>query len=120
QRVGPQKPDTILNLLQAAANADGGLLLEDRWRSHGPGLVFRERSSMYNQEPAVVLSYDQAAGLAAPLDVVDDDTSVRNDRTGKIGRAAWRNSRSVRGRKGIYSKKHLQTCNSGRASLAEG
>src|SRR5690606_31179234 len=83
QRVGPQKPDTILNLLQAAANADGGLLLEDRWRSHGPGLVFRERSSMYNQDPKIVLSYDQAAGLAAPLDVVDDDTSARNDRTVK-------------------------------------
>ncbi|HEX5568187.1 MAG TPA: hypothetical protein VFY14_14885, partial [Streptomyces sp.] len=83
QRVGPQKPDTILNLLQAAANADGGLLLEDRWRSHGPGLVFRERSSMYNQDPKIVLSYDQAPGLAAPPDVVDDDTSVRNDRTVK-------------------------------------
>lgn len=89
QQVGPQTIDTLLNLLQAAADADGGLLLEDRRR---PGLLFRERSSMYSQEPALTLSYDQAPGLAAPFTPVDDDTAVRNDRTvtrdgGSEGRA---------------------------------
>jgi hypothetical protein len=76
--VGPQTPDTLLNLLQAAADADGALLLEDPTR---PGLVFRERSSMYSQTPKLVLSYNQAPGLAAPLKPVDDDTAIRNDRT---------------------------------------
>ncbi|AVH57892.1 MULTISPECIES: hypothetical protein [Streptomyces] len=78
QQVGPQAPDTLLNLLQAAADADGALLLEDRTR---PGLVFRERSSLYNQTPKLTLSYSAAPGLAAPLVPVDDDTAVRNDRT---------------------------------------
>lgn len=80
ERVGPQTIDTLLGLLQAAADADGGLLVEDRQR---PGLLYRERSSMYRQEPALTLSYDQAPGLAAPLRPVDDDTTVRNDRTVK-------------------------------------
>lgn len=78
QRVGPQTPQTLLSLLQAAADADGGLLLEDRTR---PGLLYRERSSLYTQQPALTLSYNQAPGLAAPLQPVDDDTAVRNDRT---------------------------------------
>ncbi|MEV0639047.1 carbohydrate binding domain-containing protein [Streptomyces sp. NPDC050619] len=76
--VGPQTPDTLLTLLQAAADADGGMLLEDQTR---PGLVYRERSSMYSQEPKLTLSYSAAPGLAAPLDPVDDDTATRNDRT---------------------------------------
>ncbi|MGQ5580922.1 hypothetical protein [Streptomyces sp. ECR3.8] len=78
--VGPQRVATVLSQLQAAADADGGLLLEDRRR---PGLLYRERSSLYNQTPALTLSYDQAPGLAAPLKPVDDDTAIRNDRTVK-------------------------------------
>ncbi|WP_055693011.1 hypothetical protein [Streptomyces prasinopilosus] len=80
QRVGPQTVDTLLNLLQAAADADGGMLLEDRRR---PGLLFRERSSLYNQTPKLLLSYAGAPGLAAPLRPVDDDAAIRNDRTVK-------------------------------------
>ncbi|MGX1512242.1 hypothetical protein [Streptomyces collinus] len=76
--VGPQTTETLLTLLQEAADADGGLLLEDRRRL---GLIFRQRASMYSQTPRLVLSYDQAPGLAAPLEPVDDDTAIRNDRT---------------------------------------
>jgi hypothetical protein len=76
--VGSQTTETLLTLLQEAADADGGLLLEDRRRL---GLVFRQRASMYSQTPRLVLSYDQAPGLAAPLEPVDDDTAIRNDRT---------------------------------------
>ncbi|MER7963612.1 hypothetical protein [Streptomyces ardesiacus] len=76
--VGPQTTETLLTLLQEAADADGGLLIEDRRRL---GLVFRQRASMYSQNPRLVLSYDQAPGLAAPLEPVDDDTAIRNDRT---------------------------------------
>ncbi|MFE7017691.1 hypothetical protein ACFVAQ_45810, partial [Streptomyces sp. NPDC057651] len=62
---------------KAAAEADGGLLLEDPTR---PGLLYRDRSSLYTQEPALILDY--AAGvIAAPLDPVDDDSATRNDIT---------------------------------------
>lgn len=78
EQVGPQTVDTLLTLLQAAADADGGILGEDPRRI---GLVYRERSTMYSQEPALTLSYDQAPGLAAPLEPTDDDQDIRNDRT---------------------------------------
>ncbi|MFD5297225.1 hypothetical protein ACFWJU_18700 [Streptomyces mutabilis] len=90
EQVGQQTVQTLLALLQEAADADGGLLLEDRQR---PGLVYRERSSMYSQSPRLVLSYDQAPGLAAPLEPVDDDTAVRNDRT--VARAGGSEARAV-------------------------
>jgi hypothetical protein len=76
-RVGPQRPETLVSLLQAAADADGGRLLEAKGRL---GLVYRDRSSLYTQEPALVLDY--AAGeVVPPLKPVDDDADVRNDRT---------------------------------------
>ncbi|NJP70049.1 hypothetical protein [Streptomyces sp. C1-2] len=86
--VGPQTPDTLLSLFQAAADADGGMLVED---AHRPGLVYRDRSSMYTQEPALTLVYAEP-GLAPPLEPVDDDTLSRNDITvtrngGSSGRA---------------------------------
>ncbi|WP_442803370.1 hypothetical protein OG411_17275 [Streptomyces pseudogriseolus] len=90
QRVGPQTVDTMLNLLQAAADADGGLLLEDRRRA---GLLYRDRSSMYSQTPKLTLSYNQRPGLKAPLVPVDDDTAVRNDRT--VKRAGGSEARAV-------------------------
>jgi hypothetical protein len=90
QRVGPQTVDTVLNLLQAAADADGGLLLEDRRRA---GLLYRDRSSLYSQKPKLTLSYNQRPGLKAPLTPVDDDTAVRNDRT--VKRADGSEARAV-------------------------
>lgn len=88
ERVGYQRQETILNLLESAAQADGGMLLEDQRRV---GLVYRDRSSLYTQEPALTLSYT-AAGLGADLEPVDDDGGVRNDVTvtrdgGTSGRA---------------------------------
>ncbi|MER7798996.1 hypothetical protein ABTX71_01560 [Streptomyces parvulus] len=80
QLVGVQTPDTLLSLFQKAADSDAGMLVENR---NTPGLIYRERSSMYSQEPKLVLSYNQAPGLAAPLEPVDDDLTVRNDRTVK-------------------------------------
>ncbi|QUI32430.1 hypothetical protein H9W91_17355 [Streptomyces alfalfae] len=77
ERVGPQRPDTLLDLLQSAADADGGLLLESRTRL---GLLYRDRSTLYTQEPALTLDY-RAPGLAAPLEPVDDDSATRNDIT---------------------------------------
>lgn len=77
ERVGPQRPEKLVDLLQAAAAADGGMLLEDRTRL---GLVYRDRSSLYTQEPALTLVYGEP-GLAPPLKPVDDDQATRNDRT---------------------------------------
>ncbi|MGA5669021.1 hypothetical protein ACPCTG_26500 [Streptomyces pseudogriseolus] len=90
QRVGPQTVDTLLTLLQAAADTDGGLLLEDRRRA---GLLYRDRSSLYSQTPKLTLSYNQRPGLKAPLAPVDDDTAVRNDRT--VKRAGGSEARAV-------------------------
>ncbi|ARX85623.1 gp38 [Streptomyces alboflavus] len=77
ERVGPQRPQTLLALLEEAAAADSGLLLEDPTRL---GLLYRDRSTLYTQAPALTLAYDQP-GLASPLDPVDDDEAVRNDIT---------------------------------------
>jgi hypothetical protein len=74
-RVGPQRPDTLINLLESAAKADGGFILETKDRV---GLAFRDRSSMYTQAPALTLSYN-SPGLAPDLEPIDDDSSVRND-----------------------------------------
>ncbi|MCR3732182.1 hypothetical protein FHS35_009100 [Streptomyces umbrinus] len=79
ERVGPQRPDTLLELLHSAAEADGGILIEDHDRL---GLVYRDRSSMYTQEPALTLVYGQP-GLGVDLEPLDDDTSSRNDITVK-------------------------------------
>ena len=79
QQVGPQRPENLLDLLHAAADADGGILLEDRDRL---GLIYRDRSSMYTQEPALTLVYGEP-GLGPDLEPVDDDTATRTDRTVK-------------------------------------
>jgi hypothetical protein len=88
EAVGYQRQDTILNVLADAAQADGGILREDPRRL---GLVYRDRSSLYTQEPALTLSYT-APGLGPELEPVDDDSAVRNDVTvtrdgGTSGRA---------------------------------
>ncbi|MBW5420264.1 hypothetical protein GKQ77_01595 [Streptomyces sp. BG9H] len=89
ERVGPQRPQTLLALLQEAAEADGGMLLESRERL---GLLYRDRSSLYTQEPALVLDY--AAGqISPPLDPVDDDTATRNDIT--VTRTGGSSARAV-------------------------
>lgn len=75
--VGYQRPDTLLNLLEAAADADGGILSEDPRRI---GLRYRDRSTLYTQDPALTLSYTEP-GLGPDIRPVDDDSDVRNDVT---------------------------------------
>jgi len=77
ERVGPQRVAKLTELLQAAADADDGMLLEDRRRL---GLVYRDRSSMYTQDPALTLTYG-LPGLAPPLEPDDEADVYRNDRT---------------------------------------
>lgn len=75
--VGYQRPDSLLTLVEAAADADGGLLTETPGRL---ALRYRDRSSMYSQAPALTLSYTDP-GLGPDLQPVDDDTGIFNDIT---------------------------------------
>lgn len=77
-RLGPQRPDTLLNLLEEAADADGGILFEPKDRL---GLRYRPRTALYNQAPALVLDYTADGEIAPPLEPVEDDLTVRNDRS---------------------------------------
>ncbi len=88
--VGTQRPDTLLNLLGDAADADGGILYEQR---ENVGLVYRDRVSLYNQTPALELDYTAPGHVAPPLEPNEDDQLVRNDITvqrtgGSSGNAA--------------------------------
>lgn len=89
EQVGPQRIDTLLSLLEDAADADGGILYE---RRNVISLAYRDRISMYNQPVALALNYNTSGHVAPPLEPVDDDQKIRNDVTvtrdgGASGRA---------------------------------
>ncbi|MEU0332237.1 hypothetical protein [Streptomyces sp. NPDC006193] len=75
-RMGPQRPATLLEVMEQCAAADGGILVEDRERL---GLRYRARTSLYNQQPVLTIPYTSRA-LGA-LEPVEDDSGVRNDVT---------------------------------------
>lgn len=75
QRMGPQGAVPLLELLAECEATDGGILYEDR---ESTDLRFRDRASLYNQDPALTIPYAQ---LAPPLTPVDDDQHIRNDVT---------------------------------------
>jgi hypothetical protein len=54
EAMGPQRPGTLPDLLQECADSDGGILFEDRERL---GLIYRDRSSLYNQTARLTLDY---------------------------------------------------------------
>ena len=87
--MGPQRPGTLLDLLQECADADGGIFGEDRDRA---GLRYRARNTLYNQTPALTLVYGQP-GLGRPLTPVDDTSTVRNDIT--VSRTSGGTARAV-------------------------
>ncbi|HCA85329.1 MAG TPA: hypothetical protein DEQ61_07430 [Streptomyces sp.] len=87
-RMGSQRPNTLLDLIQEAADVDGGILSEDAGR---PGLLYRTRESLYSQTPALSLDYQAKGEVAPPLEPIDDDQGIRNDVTVKrIGGSAGR------------------------------
>jgi hypothetical protein len=75
QLAGPQRVDTFLNLLDAMANSDFGILSEMRGAT---GLAFRTRASMYNQTAALDLNYS-GGQVSPPFEPTDDDQQTRND-----------------------------------------
>lgn len=91
-RMGPQGSDTLLALLEEAENTDGGILHEARDRA---ALTYRERSTLYTQDPALTLDYTARGEVAPPLEPVSDDQAVRNDMT--VVRAGGSSARAVLG-----------------------
>ncbi|MGI5408215.1 hypothetical protein ACQEV9_15610 [Streptomyces chartreusis] len=89
ERIGFQRQDSMVSLFEAAADGDGGLLTEDMRRI---GLHYRDRSSLYAQDPLITLSYVEP-GLGPDLEPVDDDSEVRNDVT--VSRDGGSSARAV-------------------------
>jgi len=79
--LGPQPRQNLLSLVQEACLADGGLLYENRAVL---GLGYRTRASLYNQDPALVLSYPGFNLSETPVPV-DDDRSTQNMLTVTVG-----------------------------------
>jgi hypothetical protein len=77
EQIGTQRPLTLLNLVQDAADADGGILYE---RRDSTALGYRDRNTLVNQNPALTIAYSNHA-LIGPLEPTDDDYLVRNDVT---------------------------------------
>jgi len=75
--LGAQRVATLLELLNDAAEADGGILYEPR---DALAVGLRTRASLYSQTPAVALDYTD---LSPTLEPVDDDQLTRNDVTVK-------------------------------------
>ncbi|MFM9815138.1 hypothetical protein ACKI16_42510 [Streptomyces scabiei] len=104
ERVGPQRPEELLELLHQAADADGGMLIEDRDRL---GLVLRERSSMYTQEPKLVLDCTMPGLDDENLKPAEESDVARNDITvkragGSEGRAVQTTGKFAVSRIGSY------------------
>ncbi|MFD9569997.1 hypothetical protein ACFWBI_09145 [Streptomyces sp. NPDC059982] len=88
--MGAQRPASLLSLLGECEAADGGVLLEDRDRI---ALRYRPRQAYYNQPVALTLDYNVNGHVAPPLEPVDDDQRVRNDRT--VSRRGGSSARAV-------------------------
>lgn len=73
--MGPQRPGTVLDLLAEAGETDQGMLYEHR---NSVALAFRDRRTLYSQEPALTVEY---AKLGPPFEPTDDDQHLRNDVT---------------------------------------
>ncbi|MEU3976898.1 hypothetical protein [Streptomyces bacillaris] len=76
-RMGPQRPATLLSLLQECAAADGGILTDQR---DATGLEYRPRTTLYNQPTALALNA-QNNEIINPFAPVLDDKDLRNDVT---------------------------------------
>ena len=77
--MGDQLDKGLLDLLQEAADTDGGILFEPR---DSLGFAYRARTSMYNQPPMLTLSCADHE-LSEALQPVDDDQRTLNDVTVK-------------------------------------
>jgi len=77
--MGAQLPKPLLDLLQECADADLGILYEQRTT---PGLAYRTHRSLQNQATRLTLDLP-LRGLADPFEPTLDDQRLRNDITVK-------------------------------------
>lgn len=78
EQMGPQRPNTLIDLLTEAEETDGGILYE---RLDRAALVYRDRTSLYNQRVALALDYLARGEVPPPLEPTEDDQKIRNDVT---------------------------------------
>lgn len=76
--MGPQYSESTLTQLRDAEQTDMGVLTEPRDRL---GLLYRTRTSQYNQTPSLTLSHADGHLMLADFQPVDDDQFTRNDIT---------------------------------------
>lgn len=74
-RMGPQRPGKLLDVLTECADADGGILGEQRRTA---GLQYRPRVTLYNQSVALVLDAGNNE-VINPFAPALDDKEIRND-----------------------------------------
>lgn len=67
--MGAQPKQNLLAHLRECATADGGFLYESRL---GLGIGYRTRTSLYNQDPALVIDYGSGSLSQVPTPVEDD------------------------------------------------
>ncbi len=77
QPLGPQAQDSLVNLLDACAAVDRGVLTT---REAHPGFVYRTRDTLDNQPVRLVLDASTNA-VRIPLEPTLDDQRIRNDVT---------------------------------------
>lgn len=87
--MGPQSPTGKMDVFFDCASADLGTLYESRGDL---GLVYRARTELYNQPPALGLDFT-AGHIAPPFTPVEDDRNIRNDVT--ASRSGGSEARSV-------------------------
>ncbi|MDX2679299.1 hypothetical protein [Streptomyces soliscabiei] len=78
ESMGAQRMQSLLDLLAECTASDGGILMEHRARL---ALRYRGRATLYNQTPALTLSYTTDGEIAPPLEPLADDADVVNDVT---------------------------------------
>jgi len=78
--LGPQLPDTLINLLTESADADLGILHEPR---DFLGLAYRTRASMYAQSSfgGTAVTFDYSLEQLTGISPIEDDRRTRNDIT---------------------------------------
>jgi hypothetical protein len=76
--MGAQRPASLLELLQECADADRGILGEDRTTI---ALAYTPRTALYNRAATLALDYNVRGEVAPPIEPDDDDVGLANDVT---------------------------------------
>lgn len=78
ERVGAQPKASFLDIVQDAAKADGGILLDQRNRA---SYLYLAPSWLTNRAPAIVLDYNQPGHVVGEFRPLEDGQYVENDAT---------------------------------------